>query len=137
MPGRKGDNYVLAEAYERINNGISELSYTGVNSVILIGHGVGASIGAAYAASSQVYSNSYNPVGLFGLIMVGHRGASAQKGTPYDSASELHKLHMPVLDIHMAGDSYAAGTSEERKIGFGEDEAYTIVEVAEGDSWLV
>lgn len=93
-----GYGRALDEAPARIRAGIKFLRAQGVNRIVLLGHGMGASMGSAYVART---TNS-GVQGFIGLAMDAPVGRSElYKLDPrLHAPTMLARIHVPVLDVY-------------------------------------
>jgi len=83
---------LLDEVPERIKAAISYLQSIGINNIVLIGHGLGAAMGAAFLAA-----NDGSGIKAFiGISMVGYQGIDPRMYSP----ASLEKIKLPILDIY-------------------------------------
>lgn len=93
------------EAYHRIQSGIDYLrKVKGVKQVIIIGHGMGARMAAAFL-------DEYPNAAVDSLIMVGMRNGG--EGI-LDPIPHLRRIHVPVLDIYSDRESRDLNSARER-----------------------
>ena len=107
----------------RVNAAIGYLRDNGINTVILIGHSQGSSMGAYYLSSSKQNVDGFVAIGM---------GAYADDPR-MDSISALQKIKIPVLDIYGDDDSEAVLKSVKARADAAvkaSNPDYTQVEVA-------
>ena len=83
---------LLDEAPERIKAAIAYLQGTGINNIVLIGHGMGAAMGAAFLASND----NAGVKAFVGISMAGYRDIDPRMYSP----ASLEKIKLPILDIY-------------------------------------
>lgn len=76
----------------RIQSAVNYLQGKGINNIVLIGHGLGATMGAAYLAA-----NEESGIKAFvGISMVAYKDLDPRMNSP----ASLEKIKLPVLDIY-------------------------------------
>jgi dienelactone hydrolase len=95
---------LFPEAYERIAAAITYLQGQGIHNIVLVGHSLGAAMGAAYLAGGSPKSRAVRA--FVGIGMNQYPDPEAPAHTP----GTVAKLTIPVLDIYGALDS--AGVRE-------------------------
>ena len=98
---------LFPEAFERIQAGIQYLQGRGIQNIVLLGHSLGATMGAAFLAQG---GGASSPVQAFvGIGM--NRSDNPLMNTP----ASLEKITLPVLDIYGALDLDGVKSSVEAR----------------------
>ncbi len=106
---------LFKESPQRIQAAISYLQNKGINNIVLIGHGLGAAMGAAFLAANE----DTGIKAFIGISMMAYKGLDPGMYTP----DSLVKIKLPVLDIYGSRDldnvrhSSTARTNAARKSG--------------------
>lgn len=104
--------------------GLNELQQRDINSIVLLGHGLGALAATDYLAAGDNLT-------VRGLIIVGLDGSAADEPR-MDGAAQLARVRPPILDIFGERDSRAVLASAERRAQAarrregGEETAHTL-----------
>jgi pimeloyl-ACP methyl ester carboxylesterase len=80
------------EMPERIQSAVSYLQGTGINNIALIGHGLGATMGAAYLTTDEESGIK----AFVGISMAAYKDLDPRLYSP----SSLEQIKLPVLDIY-------------------------------------
>lgn len=124
---------LFPESYERIAAAIAYLQAQGIHNIVLIGHSLGAAMGAAYLAAGSAESHAVRA--FVGIGMNQYTDPQAPAHTP----TSLAKLTIPVLDLYGALDNAGVRASAQaralaaKKAG---NEAYLQVEMPGADHFF-
>lgn len=85
---------LFPEGYERIGAAIAYLQAQGIHNIVLVGHSLGAAMGAAYLAASSPESQAVRAFVGIGMNQYD------DPETPAHTPASLAKITIPVLDLY-------------------------------------
>lgn len=109
LPGeaKEGDGALLDQTPARIKAAIAFLHTKDITRIVLIGHGQGATLGAAFIANDP-------QSGIGALIGIGMSAEKTQEPRLY-LPTALEKIPLPILDIYGSRDEDSSRTNTERR----------------------
>jgi len=127
------DEYLalFPEADARIDAGIRQLERLGIKNIVIIGHSLGAAMGANFLAQRQ---QDYPTLRAFVGI-----GMNGRPGTPAYAPDALAKITLPVLDIYGSQDLDAVINTARARAGAARqagNPAYRRVEIPGADHFF-